>query len=43
MSVVIKKVLDGRGGSFSIRLKKCFVSLLCGERLLATDLMKWVM
>ena len=35
--------LDRRGRSFSIRLRKCFVSLMCDERLLAIGWMKWVM
>ena len=28
MSVLTKKALDGRGRSFLIRLRKCFVSLM---------------
>ena len=42
-SAVTKGVLNRRGGSFSIRLRKYFVSLMCDERLLASSWMKWVM
>ena len=41
-SAVTKRALGGRGGSFSMRLRKCFVCLTCGERLLARGWMKWV-
>ena len=41
-SAVTKRALGGRGGSFSMRLRKCFVSLTCDERLLARDWMKKV-
>ena len=39
-SAVTKRTLGGRGGSFSMRLGKCFVSLMCDGRLLARDWMK---
>ena len=42
-SAVTKRALGGRGGSFSTRLKKCFVSLACDGRLLTRSWMKWVM
>ena len=42
ISTVTKRALGGRGGSFSMRLRKCFVCLTCGERLLARGWMKWV-
>ena len=42
-SAVTKRALDGRVGSFSIRLRKCFVSLMCDGGLLARGWMKWVM
>ena len=42
-STVTKRALGGRGGSFSIRLKKFFVSLMCDGRLLARDWVKLVM
>ena len=42
ISAVTKRALGGRGGSFSIRLRKCYVSLTCDGRLLARDWMKWV-
>ena len=42
-SAVTKKTLGGRGGSFLMRLRKCFVSLTCDGRLLARGWMKWVM
>ena len=41
-SAVTKMALGGRGGSFSLRLRKCFVSLTCDGRLLARGWMKWV-
>ena len=31
-SAVTKKALDGRGGSCSITLGKCFVPLICDKR-----------
>ena len=34
MSAVSKDALVGRDGGFSIRLRKCFVSLMCDGRLL---------
>ena len=34
-SAVTNSVLVGRGGSFSRRLIKCFVSLMCDGKLLA--------
>ena len=37
-----KRALRGRGGSFLMSLKKCFVSLTCDGMLLARDWMKWV-
>ena len=40
-STVMKREMRGRDGSFSMRLRKCFVSLMCDGRLL--DWMKWVM
>ena len=42
-SVVTKRALGGRGGSCSMRLRKCFLSLMCDGRLLAGGWMKWVM
>ena len=42
-SIVTKRTLGGRGGSFSKRLTNCFVSLTCDGRLLARGWMKWVM
>ena len=42
-SAVTKRILDGKGGSFSIRLRKCFASLMRDGRLLARDWLKWVM
>ena len=43
ISAVIKRSLGGRSGSFSIRLRKCFVSLMYDRRLLARGWMKWMM
>ena len=40
---VTKRELDGWGGSFSIRLRKCFVSLICDGRLLDRGWIKWMM
>ena len=40
-STVTKREMRGRDGNFSMRLRKCFVSLMCDGRLL--DWMKWVM
>ena len=40
---VTKKALGRRGGSSLIRLRKCFVSLMCDGRLLARGWVKWVM
>ena len=37
-----KAPLVGRGGSFSIRLGKCFVSLMCDGRILAGGWIKRV-
>ena len=34
--------IGGRGGGFSIRLRKCFVSLMCGGRVLEKGWMKWL-
>ena len=31
ISGLTKTALSGRGGSFSVRLKKCFVSLKCED------------
>ena len=42
-SAVTKRALGGRGGSFSVSLRRCFVSLTCDGRLLARGWMKWVM
>ena len=42
-SAVTKKALGERGGSSLIRLRKCFVSLMCDGRLLARGWVKWVM
>ena len=42
-SAVTKRALDGRGGSCSMSLRKCFISLMCDGRLLARGWMKWVM
>ena len=39
---VTKRALGGRGWSFSMRLRKCFVSLMCDGKLLARGWMKWV-
>ena len=39
-SAVTKRALGGRGGNFSMRLRKCFVSLMCDGRLLARSWMK---
>ena len=41
-SAVIKRALGERGGSFSMRLRKCFVYLMCDGSLLARGWMKWV-
>ena len=41
-SAVTKRALGGRGGTFSMRLRKRFVSLTCDRRLLARDWMKSV-
>ena len=41
-SAVTNRALGGRGGSFSMRLRKGFVSLTCDGRLLARSWMKWV-
>ena len=38
-----KRALNERGGRFSKRLRKCFVSLICDGRLLARGWIKWVM
>ena len=40
---VTKRALDGRGGSFSMRLRKPFVSLICDGRLLDRSWIKWKM
>ena len=42
ISALSKASLVGRGGSFSIRLRKCFVSLMCDGRILAGGWIKWV-
>ena len=43
ISAVTKGALVvGRGGSFSVRLRKCFVSLMCDGRLLARGWIRWV-
>ena len=39
-SAVTKRALGGRVGSFSMRLGKCFVSLMCDGKLLARGWMK---
>ena len=39
-SAVTKRALGGKGESFSMRLRKCFVSLMCDGRLLARGWMK---
>ena len=41
-STVTKKTLGGRGGTFSMRLRKRFVSLTCDTRLLARGWMRSV-
>ena len=41
-SAVTKRALGGRCGSFSMKFRKCFVSLTCEGRLLARGWMKWV-
>ena len=41
-SAVTKRALGGRGGSFPMRLRKCFVSLMSDGRLLARGWIKWV-
>ena len=43
ISGLTKTALSGRGGSFSVRLKKCFVSLKCEGRLLPRGWTKWLM
>ena len=35
ISAVTKRVLSGRGRSFSVKLRKYFVSLICDGRLLS--------
>ena len=41
-SAVTKSALfGGSGGRFSMRLRKCFVSLMCDGRLLAKGWMSW--
>ena len=42
-SAVTKRALGGRGGNCSMRLRKCFVSLMRDGKLLAKGWMKWVM
>ena len=42
-SAVTKRVIYGKVDSFSIRLRKCFVSLMYDGRLLARSWMKLVM
>ena len=42
-SAVTKRTLGARGGSCSMKLRKCFVSLMCDGKLLAKGWMKWVM
>ena len=39
-SAVTKRTLNGRGGGFSMRLRKFFVSLTCDGRLIARGWMK---
>ena len=39
-SAVTKRALAERGGAFSMRLRKCFVSLMCDGRLLAIGWIK---
>ena len=34
-SAVTKTAMDGKGGSFSVKLGNCFLSLMCDGRLLA--------
>ena len=41
-SAVTKMALGGRGGTFSMRLRNCFVSLTCDGRLLDRGWIKWV-
>ena len=41
-SAVTKMALGGRGWGFSMKLRKCFVSLMCDGRLLARGWMKCV-
>lgn len=42
LSAVTKNALGGRGGSFSIRLRKCFGFSMCDRRLLAKGWINWV-
>ena len=42
-SPATNRALHRKGGSVSVRLRNCFVSLMCGGRLLARGWMKWVM
>lgn len=42
ISAVTNDELVGRGGGFSIRLRKCFVSLMCDGRLLGRGWIKSV-
>ena len=42
-STVTKRALGSRSGSFSMRLRKCFVFLMCDGRLLFRASMKWLM
>ena len=42
-SAVTKRALGGRGRSSLLRLRKCFVFLICDGRLLARGWMKGVM
>ena len=41
-SAVTKRALDGKDGSFPIRFRKCFVSLMWDGKFLARGWMKWV-
>ena len=41
-SAVTKRALGGSGGSFSLRLRKCFVPLMYDGRLLPRSWMEWV-
>ena len=41
-STVTKRALGGRGGRFSMKLRKSFVPLTSARRLLARGWIKWI-